>query len=259
MRKSVRPAQPVSVDEAGAVRAPPSASRVAGREPISHSSSAVAAAPGSHDAAAGIAMNRAMADVALPPAGAAAAPTGLPVRELASTPASAPASPVAAQVAPAIISLATHTDGGNEIRISLHPLDLGQVEIRLVRGSDGSTSVTVAADRPQTLQELAQNAHHLHTALDAASVPSGGRTLDFVAASATTSDQSQNDAGGQGSRADQDPSGGASGDRGSSRDRAWLQDRQQVAGEGHRGSNIGTPASISPGRQWQFNGLNITA
>ena len=258
MRRSAHPSQTAAADGIAAVRAPPLTAQPMTREFVPHSSPALAAA--SHDAAANVAMSSITADAVLqPPPAATAAPATSLVREMAPATAGVPAPPVAAQVAPAMISLANRTDGSNEIRISLHPLDLGQVEIRLVRGRDGSTSVTVAADRPQTLQELAQNAHHLHVALDAASVPTIGRSLDFVAASGSVSDRSQNDMGGQTSAAGQHL-GDASGDRGPGQERARLQDRHLGSGtDGKEDAGIGAPPARSSGRRWQYNGLNITA
>ncbi len=261
-RKSTPAPAPASVDVVVAARAAPATSGSAGSVPVSHPSPPVAAVAATDDAAAGSpASSIAAGAEALQPVLGTAAPSSSPVREAAAAREGDPASVATAQVAPAMISLASRTDGSNEIRISLHPRDLGQVEIRLIRGSDGSTSVTVVADRPETLQELAQNAHHLHAALDAASLPAEGRTLDFASASAFTPDRGQNDASGQRSAADQAPGHGGSGERGSGQDRAWSQDRQRAAGSDvNADSSIyGAAAPISSRRQWRFNGLNITA
>ncbi len=261
MARKVAPApEAASVDAPAALSAVQPTPQPAGHELISHLSLLAAPAGGAADAATPPAIGSIAADAGTLQAGLVltAAPTSLPVREAAPTLGSDPAPTVADQVAPAMISLATRKDGSNEIRISLHPLDLGQVEIHLVRGGDGSTSVIVSADRPETLQELAQNAHHLHAALDAASVPAAGRSLDFVSASATILDQSHNDASSQTSGPGQDLGNGGSSERRSGQDRSWLQDRQRASGT-DGGSISGAAAPISSRRQWQFNGLNITA
>ena len=262
-RKSIPAPEAGAIGAVAAAPAAQPAPHLVGHAMISHLSPVVASAAVAADAATGTPIGSITADPATLQGGpsATAAPTSVPVREATPTLGNDPAPPVAAQVAPAMISLATRQDGSNEIRISLHPLDLGQVEIHLVRGDDGSTSVTVRADRPETLRELAQNAHHLHAALDAASVPTDGRTLDFVSATATTSDHSHDDASSQTSGQGQALGDGASGERRSGQDRAGLGDRQQASGSGGKdGSFIsGATAPISSRRQWQFNGLNITA
>lgn len=140
--------------------------------------------------------------------------------------------------------------------VSLHPRDLGQVEIRLVRGSDGTTAVTVTASQAGTLQELSQNMHHLHAALDAANIPVDGRTVNFTMASASGSEQDRsrdNPAG----NATQDRSNG-SGDRNPGQNQSWQQGRQGGSGQGGGGSHTGAAPLVSR-RQWQISGLNITA
>jgi hypothetical protein len=188
-------------------------------------------------------------------------------------PAAKPVAPAAAanlpssttsQIAPAIISLATRTDGSNELTVSLNPRDLGQVQIHLVRGSDGTTAVTVTATQPGTLQELSQNVHHLHSALDAANIPADGRTLNFVVAPAATSDQNQerNDSGGFGASGAQDRGGSASGGQnsgqGQPQGQAWQQGRESGSSQ-DQSESYRPAAPIASRRQWQLNGLNITA
>ena len=262
-RKNATTQEPGSAVAVAPAPAAQPALQPAGHELIPHLSPVGTPAPGAADAASGVSIGGIAADAGALQAdlGVTAAPASLPVREAAPTLRSDPAPPVAVQVAPAMISLATRKNGSNEIHISLHPLDLGHVQIHLVRGEDGSTSVVVSADRPETLQELAQNAHHLHAALDAANVPTDGRTLDFVSASATILEQSRNDVSSQTSTPAQDLRNGGSGEGRSSQDRARFRDLQQASGSGGTGggSLSGAAAPASSRRQWQFNGLNITA
>jgi hypothetical protein len=200
-----------------------------------------------------------------------AAPPVLAVQDPAPASSAAPAAPAnpapvaTAQVAPAIISLATRTDGSNELTVSLNPRDLGQVEIRLVRESNGTTAVTVTATEPGTLKELSQNAHHLHAALDAANIPPDGRILNFVPASSDL-DRSRNDAATPGASTTQDRGGNASGSQnqgqnsgqGQAHGQAWRQGRQAGGGQSHD-DDYTSSAPIASRRVWQLGGLNITA
>ncbi len=188
----------------------------------------------------------------------AVAPGLLNAQQVApATMATTPALSIAAQVSPALVSLVTRKDGSNEMTVSLHPRDLGQVDIRIARGADGSTIVTVTASQPQTLQELASNVHHLHAALDAANIPLDSRTLNFAAPAAPdTNQQAQSGSNGGNASTTQDQ-GNAPGYQ--------RQDSQQGQ---HRPSQalplIGTtrydssPPVITQ-RTWQISGLNITA
>lgn len=179
-----------------------------------------------------------------------------PVKVTASIIIGNPAQAIAQQVMPALVSLATHTNGSNQLTVSLHPLDLGQVEVHLVRGNDGTTAVTVTASNPLTLQELSQNVHHLHAALDAASVPVDGRTMNFIVASTTAAEQNQGSSG-RGASSPQDGSGGTSGGQ----DHKSWQNHQNSSNNNtvddtatHRDG-----AATATRRNWQLNGLNITA
>ncbi len=157
------------------------------------------------------------------------------------------------QVAPELISLASHADGSNEMTVSLHPRDLGEVHIHVARAADGSTTVTVAASEPQTLQELSQNAHHLHAALDAAHVPSDARTMSFVATMAIAPDlQVQNG-----------PSASPfqGGNTANGQQQAWRRDQNgQPSSPGRDESDASDSATpVAETRHWRLSGLNITA
>ena len=168
-----------------------------------------------------------------------------------------PAQVAIPQLIPALISLATRTDGSNEIRVSLNPRDLGQVDIHLVRGTDGTTTVSIIASNPDTLRDLSQNVHHLHAALDAANIAPDGRTMNFITPAAATSDQGRTDLDGRGASARQDNGSGSSG----SQDRAWQQGRQGNP-SGSLSDDSSSYSSIAPvasRKSWQLSGLNITA
>ena len=180
------------------------------------------------------------------------------------TPATGSVQVATPQVAPALISLATRSDGSHEMTVSLNPRDLGQVEVHLVRNSDGTTAVTITASRPDVLQELSQNVHHLHAALDAANIPTDGRVMNFVAAAAAASDQSRNDLAGRDSPASQDSGGRAStSDPGQNpgQGRAGQQDQSRHAGRDTNDDNspYRSRAPVASRKNWQLSGLNITA
>ncbi len=190
----------------------------------------------------------------------AAAPTTSPVLAAPAvgnpSPATTPRAP-SAQVASAIVALTSRADGSNEMTVSLHPHDLGKVDIHLTRGSDGSTTVTVTATETKTLQELSQAAHHLHAALDAANIPAENRSLSFAVTAAAASDHRPTDPGRSDSATSQQSDG-------SSADGQGKASHQQKTG---RSAGIarddGTDDyAAEPGanrRTWQVSGLNITA
>ena len=189
-------------------------------------------------------------------------PAALPTASIVNTenPVQAPAGSsvqvATRQVAPALISLATRTDGSHEMTVSLNPRDLGQVEVHLARSSDGTTTITVTASRPDVLQELSQNVHHLHAALDDANVPTDGRVMNFVTAAA--SDQSRDLAGSK--AANSQDSSGASGGQNSSQGSAGQQDQpRHTARDADDDSPYRSLAPVASRRNWQLSGLNITA
>lgn len=125
--------------------------------------------------------------------------------------------PPAAQVTPAIVSLAAAAQPGQPQRLTirLDPGALGAVEVRIERSPHGPTRIELAVERPDTLLTLMADRPALHAALDLAGVPPEGRTVQF---SLTPSDSGLNNApgGGTGSGTG-NGSGSASG--GGSRDR----------------------------------------
>ncbi len=100
-------------------------------------------------------------------AATSAAPTGQPAAQAAE----AAANPPANQIAQAVASLHVGADGTSHTTIKLDPAELGQVQIRISRAQDGTSSVSVAVERADTLATLQNDLGHLHQALDRAGVP----------------------------------------------------------------------------------------
>jgi len=69
--------------------------------------------------------------------------------------------------------------GQSVLRINLYPKELGQVDVTLEM-RDGRLHVTVAADRPDTLQQLQQSVRTLERALQDAGLNIGGSGIHFA-------------------------------------------------------------------------------
>jgi len=85
----------------------------------------------------------------------------------------------AAQLLPALVSFAAG-DGSQQVSVQLRPAELGMVQISVERATDGSASVQVTADRPETLALLQRDQSQLQGALDQAGVAREGRSLSFA-------------------------------------------------------------------------------
>ena len=87
----------------------------------------------------------------------------------------------AMQLAPAIVSIgaAAGKDGQHSVTVLLAPIELGKVQITLVRDSSGATTITVSADRSDTLALLSHDQQALQHSLDQAGVSTEGRSLSF--------------------------------------------------------------------------------
>ncbi len=213
----------------------------------------VVAAPGSEPVT-----TSTVADIAtVDPAAPVAPLVILPVKLINSYMSNGSGHTATSQVAPAMISLATRTDGSNEITVSLNPRDLGQVEVHFVRGSDGTTSVRITASNPETLQELSQNVHHLHAALDAANIPLDGRSLSFSATPTAATGSAQHDLTGRGASSVHDGGTGGSGGQDPGQGRTWEQNRA-VGSDGDHDTHS-PPQPLTFRKSWQVSGLNITA
>ncbi len=70
-------------------------------------------------------------------------------------------------------------EGQNRFEISLHPQELGKVEVKLEIGHDGRVLATVAAERPETLSMLRRDAFALEQALQNAGLNADSGSLQF--------------------------------------------------------------------------------
>ena len=130
---------------------------------------------------AGSADDQGSADVTAFPILLSPSPAPAPI---SSTPPEAPtgAATPAAQLAPALLTLAKTPDGTQQMTLRLHPHDLGMVQVRIVRGLSGLTRVDISAEKAATLDALRGDQPQLHRALDEAGVSSTGRSITFHAA-----------------------------------------------------------------------------
>ncbi|MDT7953428.1 MAG: flagellar hook-length control protein FliK [Acetobacteraceae bacterium] len=125
------------------------------------------------------------------PAASVAAPS-TPTR------ANQPDSPIpspAAQVAQALVEpIKVVLSGPNQAgpttphvtTIQITPVELGRVDVRIERSSQGPARIQLVVERPETLSRLVHDQSQLQQALDSAGIPPQGRTIDFSLAPQTT-------------------------------------------------------------------------
>jgi hypothetical protein len=198
-----------------------------------------------------------MPDSPVLPTALAAAPAS------ATKPAVEPGRPVAeaAQLAPAILTLAKAPDGAQQMTVRLHPVELGMVQVRIDRAVSGMTQIEIIADKPETLQALRRDQPALHRTLDEAGIPAAGRTVTFhaaesaPAASAGTGSghgQAQHGFAGRANGADGSANGG----------RGGYPSRDTNRGAGGRPTSLlpaAVVASRPAGSRTHRAGLDITA
>jgi hypothetical protein len=117
-------------------------------------------------------------DVTAPPV------TSSPLTETTAAPATArahaaPPPTPAAQITPALLTLAKTADGGQQMTVRLNPAELGMVQIRIERAASGLTQIDITADKPATLLALQRDQPALHRTLDDAGISQAGRTVTF--------------------------------------------------------------------------------
>jgi hypothetical protein len=116
----------------------------------------------------------------------------------------------AAQLAPAFVSFGLGPD--TPLTIRLHPAELGQVQIGLIHAPDGTPTVRISAERPETLALLRDDQGQLHAALDLAGIARVGRVLDFQLVPAHGANGwpsgEQHNSGAESAPQGQNPSGG---------------------------------------------------
>ncbi len=112
----------------------------------------------------------------------------------APAPAPTPGAAPAHQVAAALVQI-THSPSGSAVTLRLDPAELGHVQIRIERGADGTATVHVSAERPETLRLLIADQPQLHRTLDSAGLPQEGRSLTLSLAAPDASTNSATDRG----------------------------------------------------------------
>ena len=228
---SAAPAQPGPVAKAAMPIAVPAAALPADAAPQGGQTAPATAAPAAAAlAAAGIDAPRPIAR------------TGPTTPTTTATP-----SPPAAQMQGVIWNLA-RSGGSQLVSVSLHPADLGRVEVRLDRDAAGGTQVSLLVERPETLHALVRDQAQLGQALDRAGVPSETRSISIQAAPPVQPDASP--AAGGASLAG--GGGGASGNGDGRRPASAASYDAEFAGQDD------APAG-QPGTRWARAGIDITA
>ncbi len=163
--------------------------------------------------------------------------------EAAAAPAAAGGAPPIRQVAAALVHL-TQAASGSSVTLRLDPGELGQVQVRIDRGADGSSTVHVAAEHPDTLRLLIADQAALHRTLDQAGLAQDGRSVNFSLSTPDAGSSASSDRGsGSGFMGNGNSGGGQQGG-------AWRQDR----------SSYPDPApSSTPSTAWLRAGVDITA
>jgi flagellar hook-length control protein FliK len=85
--------------------------------------------------------------------------------------------PVAEQVSMQLSNAAK--EGADRIKISLHPSELGRVDVKLEIGQDGRVIAAIAVDKQETLDLLQRDARSLEKALQDAGFDTGSGSLNF--------------------------------------------------------------------------------
>jgi flagellar hook-length control protein FliK len=170
--------------------------------------------------------------------------------------------PVVDQAAPVFISLANR-DGAQSVSLRLAPEELGRLDIRIEREAGGASTVSLTAERPETLALLERDQVQLHRALDDAGIAPEGRTILFHLAQSPTDAAITTNAGGGGT----DAGGRSAGQPGSASAQLSSYDASGN-GTGHgagspsdqgRGSNAGAPRSLAAAPQDRENTQDTTA
>jgi flagellar hook-length control protein FliK len=97
----------------------------------------------------------------------------LPAQARPASAASLPANQVAVNIQRAVAA------GQDRIRITLHPAELGQIDIKLSLSSDGAVKAIVSIERPETFELLQRDARGLEKALQDAGLKTDSNSLSF--------------------------------------------------------------------------------
>jgi len=247
---AVQPATGAQPHAAEAAPEPPKAAGKPATDAVAHADGAQPVAFSMPDAGAAT-QTQPQQDAPATVVSAAATPVAKDAQQAdQATPASTTAATPATQLAHAVASLHVGADGTSHTTIKLDPAELGQMQIRISRAQDGTSSVSVAVERPDTLATLQNDLGHLHQALDRAGI-SDQRSVTLHLA-ATDQPGSQTTGSGAGSMAQGGFQQGA------------RQERQQ-GGPVAKTASFATPATSDPStatvspRRTQTAGVNITA
>ena len=104
---------------------------------------------------------------------AARTPSALPAQARPATSGSLPANQVAVHIQRAVSA------GQDRIRISLHPAELGRIDVKLSLGNDGTVRAVVSVERPETFELLQRDARGLEKALQDAGLKTDSGSLSF--------------------------------------------------------------------------------
>ncbi|MBV1889252.1 MAG: flagellar hook-length control protein FliK, partial [Proteobacteria bacterium] len=107
----------------------------------------------------------------------------------AMTQAGSPAEQIATQITTAA------KDGANQIKVQLHPADLGRVDIKLEMGHDGRIMAVITADNADSLDLLQQDSKQLEKALQDAGFDTGSDSLSFSLNQGDEQDGQENGSG----------------------------------------------------------------
>jgi len=188
---------------------------------------------------------------------------------------SAQASP-ASQLAAAAASVQLAANGQGHVTIQLRPDELGGVQVRIARGVDGSASVTLTVDKPETLASLQQDLAHLHQALDRAGLPVEARQVSLhLTPPVTAGDGLSTGSGGTSSGGGSEggwgqggwtpgglgPGGGPGGGSGGGPGSGGRGNGGHADGGGQPGAGQGATGDFGAAQPstWQRLGVNITA
>jgi len=86
---------------------------------------------------------------------------------------SLPANQVAVHIERAVAA------GQNRISITLHPAELGQIDVKLIIGNDGAVKAILSIERPETLDLLQRDSRGLEKALQDAGLKTDSGSLSF--------------------------------------------------------------------------------
>ncbi len=98
--------------------------------------------------------------------------------------------------------------GVDRVSIRLNPRELGRIDVRMELGQDGRMTMTVAADRQETLDQLQRNVRDLERALADAGFDTSAGDLSFSLRQQSPGDQDDAKRSGRDAESESEPEGG---------------------------------------------------